>query len=135
MSLVKRNVLSMVSIVFLFMAAIVLSGCARRAVIVTSTHWLGMASLERTTLLGSPNKGKDRDALCHTYLKKILASTSLNQGQQQKIYSYACSDKDYVSEFYNFYYSLPDDQRIELDKAFAHYGYYVQGYGCFNSYG
>ena len=115
--------------------AFVLSGCAKRAVIITSTHWLGMENMERLTVLGSPNPSRDRDALCNTYLKKIFASVSLNQGQQQQIYSYICGDKDSVSELRNLYYSLPDDQRTELNKAFAHYGYAVQGFGCFNSYG
>jgi hypothetical protein len=119
----------------LFVLVLIFSGCARRAVIVTSTHWLGMASMERLTVLGSTNPSKDRDALCKTYLSKIFASSSLNQGQQQQIRSYICGDKDSVSELYNLYYSLPDDQRIELNKAFAHYGYDVQGFGCFNSYG
>lgn len=128
----KRFVMS---IIFLSAIALAVSGCARRAVIVTSTHWLGMASLERFTVLGSPKPSKDRDALCKTYLTKIFESSSLSQGQKQQLRSYICSDKDSVSELYNFYYSLPDDQRIELNRAFAHYGYYIQGFGCYNSYG
>lgn len=118
-----------------FILLITFSGCARRAVIVTSTHWLGMANMERITILGSIKPSKDKDVLCSTYLNKIFASTSLERKQQEQIHSYICGDKDSVSEFYNFYYSLPDEQRIELNRAFAHYGYAVQGYGCFNSYG
>ena len=133
MSAVKKRLI--MPAFFLFVLVLVLSGCARRAVIVTSTHWLGMASMERLTVLGSTKPSKDRDALCKTYLNKIFASSSLNQGQQQQIRSYICGDKDSVSELYNLYYSLPDNQRIELNKAFSHYGYDVQGFGCFNSYG
>ena len=132
---VFKKSLRLIQVIFFMTLAIIASGCGQRAVIVTSTHWLGMASLERTTLLGSPEKGKDRQALCNTYLKKILASTSLNQEKRQKIYSYICSDKNYISEFYNFFYNLPDDQRVEIERAFDHYGYYIQGYGCYNSYG
>ena len=101
MSAVKKRLI--MPAFFLFVLVLVLSGCARRAVIVTSTHWLGMASMERLTVLGSTKPSKDRDALCKTYLNKIFASSSLNQGQQQQIRSYICGDKDSVSELYNLY--------------------------------
>lgn len=133
MPIVKKRFV--MSVIFLFALVLAVSGCARRAVVVTSTHWLGMASMERLTVLGSPKPSKERDALCKTYLNKIFASASLNQGQQEQIRSYICGDKDSVSELFNLYYSLPDDQRLGLNRAFAHYGYDVQGFGCFNSYG
>ena len=117
--------------VSLFFALIfVLSGCAKPAVLMTSTHDLGMASENRLTVLGSPQPSRDKDALCNGDLGKIVSSTSLDTEQQQKLHSFICGGKDSVSALNHFYYGLPDNQRLELKKAFEHYGYDIQNFGC-----
>jgi hypothetical protein len=117
------------SVLFLALA-FVLSGCAKPAVLMTSTHELGMASESRLTVLGSPQPSRDKDTLCRGDLNKIMASTSLDTDQQQKLHSFICGGKDSVSALNHFYYGLPDNQRLELRKAFEHYGYDIQNFGC-----
>ncbi len=102
--------------------AIIASGCTKRAVMMTSTHSLGMASMDRLTVLGSTRPSRDKDALCSTYLTKIFDSTSLNKEQRQKIRTYICGGKDSISALYDFCHNLPDDLRIQLKDAFALYG-------------
>ena len=115
---------------FFLALAFVLSGCSKRAVLMTSTHGLGMASESRLTMLGSPEPSKDKDALCGGDLDKIMSSTSLDKGQQQKLRLFICGGKDSVSALNHFYYGLPDKLRMQLSNAFAHYGYGIQNFGC-----
>ncbi len=110
----------------LFLAlALALPGCSKRAVLMTSTHGLGMASMDRLTVLGSPGPSKDKDVLCGGNLNKIMASTSLDQDQKQKLHEFICGGKDSVNALYNFYHSLPDNIRLELKEAFGLYGYHI----------
>ncbi|MDA8161316.1 MAG: hypothetical protein M0022_00195 [Desulfobacteraceae bacterium] len=114
----------------LLAAGIVLAGCSKPAVILTSKHDLGMASKERLTVLGkSGSSSIDKETLCGGDLNKILGSTSLDPAQQQKLTSYICGGQDSVKALHDFYFSLPDSSRIELKKAFELYGYELQGFG------
>ena len=58
-------------------------------------------------MLGSPEPSKDKDALCGGDPNKIMASTSLDQDQKQKLHEFICGGKDSVSVLYNFYHGLP----------------------------
>ncbi|MGC8735320.1 MAG: hypothetical protein ACP5SG_00830, partial [Dissulfurimicrobium sp.] len=104
--------------------------CAKPAVLMTSTHELGMANESRLTVLGSPQPSRDKDTLCRGDLSKIMTSASLDPDQQQKLHSFICGGKDSVSALNHFYYGLPDNQRLKLRQAFEHYGYDIQNFGC-----
>ena len=89
-----------------------------------------MANKERLTVLGkSGNTSRDKDALCGGDLKKILASTSLDLDQQQKLNSYICGGGNSVKALQDFFFGLPDSSRIQLKRAFELYGYKLQGFG------
>ncbi len=130
MSALKKLSIFPLSFFLALVIAAALPGCSKPAVMMTSTHDLGMASESRLTVLGSPQPSKDKDALCSGDLDKITASTSLDQDQRQKLRSFICGGKDSVSALNHFYYGLPDNKRLELMKAFENHGYDIQNFGC-----
>ena len=99
--------------------------CAKPAVVVHTEDGLNMESADRATLLGSNKPSRDKDALCNGDLNKILADSSLDPEQKEKTRSLICGGKDSVSAFRDFYYGLPDNQRIDLRRVFALYGYHI----------
>lgn len=118
-----------IQVAFLFVFAFIFSGCAKPAVVIHTTHDLGMASAERVSILGSTGPSKDIEALCNGDLEKILAASLLNNEQKGKIRFLICGkEKDAVGEFREFYYSLPDELRMDLMHAFATYGYHIRGF-------
>jgi hypothetical protein len=115
--------------IFLFALVLILSGCAKRAVVIHTTHDLGMANADRVSLLGSSGPNKDIEALCGGDLEKILTASSLDNEQKAKVRLFICGkEKDAVSKFRAFYYSLSDELRIDLMHAFASYGYHIRGF-------
>ena len=64
MSALKKLSIFPLSFFLALVIAAALPGCSKPAVMMTSTHDLGMASESRLTVLGSPQPSKDKDALC-----------------------------------------------------------------------
>lgn len=113
---------------FIFGLVSILSSCARPAVLIHTTHDIGMANAERVSRLGSSGHSKDIAALCSGDLDKILAVSSLNKEQKSQVHSLICGGTDSTKAFRDFYYALPDVSRIDLANAFALYGYHIRGF-------
>ena len=105
------------------------AGCTKKAVIVSKGAPEEREGYKGMCVLGEEKHNSVYDELCQGDLQKIVKHSKLDQFQQEELLRLICGGESDPEAIQRFYFSLPDEVRVDLIHAFDRYGYNLHGYG------